>query len=212
MQKYLWEWSSLLDGKCQGLWWRKGGQVQDVVFTKEVVSGLWACWKGFKSHLVCLCSSGNFRAFFLVCISLCEIATCHCLRNSQNLLAPSSGTDVRKMCKTVKPAPGQGQVRVLRWSISHCSCSFAAVSWLLHRLSFIQDYELEAEKLRSLLDLENGRNSHVNKRARLQSPAAKVKEEVSCEWRLPKALWMQSSVIHMEEEEELVLGQWYQNA
>lgn len=41
----------------------------------------------------------------------------------------------------------------------------------------VKDYELEAEKLRSLLDLENGRNSHVNKRARLQSPAAKVKEE-----------------------------------
>ncbi|XP_051023192.1 periplakin [Acomys russatus] len=40
-----------------------------------------------------------------------------------------------------------------------------------------KDYELEAEKLRSLLDLENGHNSHVNKRARLQSPAAKVKEE-----------------------------------
>lgn len=42
-----------------------------------------------------------------------------------------------------------------------------------------QDYELEAEKLRSLLDLENGRSSHVSKRARLQAPAAKVKEEVS---------------------------------
>ncbi|XP_037363542.1 periplakin [Talpa occidentalis] len=41
----------------------------------------------------------------------------------------------------------------------------------------VKDYELEAEKLRSLLDLENGRNSHVSKRARLQSPAAKVKEE-----------------------------------
>nr|XP_006984729.1 periplakin [Peromyscus maniculatus bairdii] len=41
----------------------------------------------------------------------------------------------------------------------------------------VKDYELEAEKLRSLLDLENGRNIHVNKRARLQSPAAKVKEE-----------------------------------
>ena len=44
-------------------------------------------------------------------------------------------------------------------------------------LSLTQDYELEAEKLRSLLDLENG--SHVTKRARLQSPAAKVREEVS---------------------------------
>ncbi|KAJ1067859.1 hypothetical protein K5549_016513, partial [Capra hircus] len=41
----------------------------------------------------------------------------------------------------------------------------------------VKDYELEAEKLRSLLDLENGRNSHVSKRARLQSPAAKVREE-----------------------------------
>ncbi|KAM5227299.1 periplakin [Ctenodactylus gundi] len=41
----------------------------------------------------------------------------------------------------------------------------------------VKDYELEAEKLRSLLDLENGRNSHVSKRARLQSPATKVKEE-----------------------------------
>ncbi|XP_058426096.1 LOW QUALITY PROTEIN: periplakin [Diceros bicornis minor] len=41
----------------------------------------------------------------------------------------------------------------------------------------VKDYELEAEKLRSLLDLENGRSSHVNKRARLQSPAAKVREE-----------------------------------
>ncbi|KAM5130731.1 periplakin isoform 2-T2 [Callospermophilus lateralis] len=41
----------------------------------------------------------------------------------------------------------------------------------------VKDYELEAEKLRSLLDLENGSNGHVSKRARLQSPAAKVKEE-----------------------------------
>ncbi|XP_041531754.1 periplakin [Microtus oregoni] len=41
----------------------------------------------------------------------------------------------------------------------------------------VKDYELEAEKLRSLLDLENGRSSHLNKRARLQSPAARVKEE-----------------------------------
>uniref|UniRef100_A0A5F4WI27 Periplakin n=2 Tax=Callithrix jacchus TaxID=9483 RepID=A0A5F4WI27_CALJA len=41
----------------------------------------------------------------------------------------------------------------------------------------VKDYELEAETLRSLLDLENGRSSHVNKRARLQSPAAKVNEE-----------------------------------
>lgn len=49
----------------------------------------------------------------------------------------------------------------------------------LCHVSLTQDYELEAEKLRSLLDLENGRNSHVSKRARLQSPAAKVREEVS---------------------------------
>nr|XP_055195219.1 periplakin isoform X2 [Nyctereutes procyonoides] len=41
----------------------------------------------------------------------------------------------------------------------------------------VKDYELEAEKLRSLLDLENGRSSHMSKRARLQSPAAKVREE-----------------------------------
>lgn len=41
----------------------------------------------------------------------------------------------------------------------------------------VKDYELEAEKLRSLLDLESGRSSHVSKRARLQSPAAKVREE-----------------------------------
>ncbi|XP_045639892.1 periplakin isoform X1 [Ursus americanus] len=41
----------------------------------------------------------------------------------------------------------------------------------------VKDYELEAEKLRSLLDLENGRSSHVSKRARLHSPAAKVREE-----------------------------------
>ncbi|XP_057603736.1 periplakin isoform X2 [Hippopotamus amphibius kiboko] len=41
----------------------------------------------------------------------------------------------------------------------------------------VKDYELEAEKLRSFLDLENGRNSHVSKRARLHSPAAKVREE-----------------------------------
>ncbi|XP_007937906.1 periplakin [Orycteropus afer afer] len=41
----------------------------------------------------------------------------------------------------------------------------------------VKDYELEAEKLRSLLDLESGRNTHASKRARLQSPAARVKEE-----------------------------------
>lgn len=44
--------------------------------------------------------------------------------------------------------------------------------------TLLQDYELEAEKLRSILDLENGRNGYMNKRPRLQSPAAKVKEEV----------------------------------
>ncbi|XP_072838472.2 periplakin [Pogona vitticeps] len=41
----------------------------------------------------------------------------------------------------------------------------------------VKDYELEAEKLRSILDLENGRNGFMNKRPRLQSPATKVKEE-----------------------------------
>ncbi|XP_077172111.1 periplakin [Paroedura picta] len=41
----------------------------------------------------------------------------------------------------------------------------------------MKDYELEAEKLRSILDLENGRNGFTSKRPRLQSPAAKVKEE-----------------------------------
>lgn len=54
----------------------------------------------------------------------------------------------------------------------HCLCPLPC-------LSLTQDYELEAEKLRSLLDLENGRSSHVSKRARLHSPAAKVREEVS---------------------------------
>ncbi|XP_063170890.1 periplakin [Candoia aspera] len=41
----------------------------------------------------------------------------------------------------------------------------------------VKDYELEAEKLRSILDLENGRNGFMSKRPRRQSPAAKVKEE-----------------------------------
>uniref|UniRef100_A0A670JYC2 Periplakin n=1 Tax=Podarcis muralis TaxID=64176 RepID=A0A670JYC2_PODMU len=41
----------------------------------------------------------------------------------------------------------------------------------------VKDYELEAEKLRSILDLENGRNGFMSKRPRIQSPAAKVKEE-----------------------------------
>jgi len=47
---------------------------------------------------------------------------------------------------------------------------------------FPQDYELEAEKLRSILDLENGRNGYTSKKPRLQSPAAKVKEEVNNGW------------------------------
>ncbi|XP_009993749.1 PREDICTED: periplakin [Chaetura pelagica] len=41
----------------------------------------------------------------------------------------------------------------------------------------VKDYELEAEKLRSILDLENGRNGYTSKKPRLQSPAMKVKEE-----------------------------------
>ncbi|KAI5937481.1 Periplakin [Manis javanica] len=41
----------------------------------------------------------------------------------------------------------------------------------------VKDYEIEAEKLRSLLDLENGRSSHLSKRARLQNPTTKVREE-----------------------------------
>uniref|UniRef100_A0A8C9EZU1 Periplakin n=1 Tax=Pavo cristatus TaxID=9049 RepID=A0A8C9EZU1_PAVCR len=41
----------------------------------------------------------------------------------------------------------------------------------------VKDYELEAEKLRSILDLENGRSGYQSKKPRLQSPAAKVKEE-----------------------------------
>ncbi|KAM4698817.1 periplakin [Rhinophrynus dorsalis] len=40
----------------------------------------------------------------------------------------------------------------------------------------VKEYELDAEKLRSILDMENRRNSY-SKRARLQSPAVKVKEE-----------------------------------
>ncbi|XP_053550484.1 periplakin [Bombina bombina] len=40
----------------------------------------------------------------------------------------------------------------------------------------VKDYELESEKLRSILDMENRRNTY-SKRARIQSPAAKVKEE-----------------------------------
>ncbi|CAH2307883.1 periplakin [Pelobates cultripes] len=40
----------------------------------------------------------------------------------------------------------------------------------------VKDYELDAEKLRSMLDMENRRSSY-SKRARIQSPATKVKEE-----------------------------------
>ncbi|KAM9305204.1 periplakin [Gastrophryne carolinensis] len=40
----------------------------------------------------------------------------------------------------------------------------------------VKDYELDAEKLRSILDMENRRNSY-SKRARILSPANKVKEE-----------------------------------
>uniref|UniRef100_A0A8C5QMB9 Periplakin n=1 Tax=Leptobrachium leishanense TaxID=445787 RepID=A0A8C5QMB9_9ANUR len=39
-----------------------------------------------------------------------------------------------------------------------------------------KDYELDAEKLRSILDMENRRNTY-SKRPRIQSPATKVKEE-----------------------------------
>ncbi|KYO32507.1 periplakin [Alligator mississippiensis] len=46
-----------------------------------------------------------------------------------------------------------------------------------HYQQAVKDYEIEAEKLRSILDLENGRNGYMSKRPRLQSPAAKVKEE-----------------------------------
>ncbi|XP_062999416.1 periplakin [Elgaria multicarinata webbii] len=46
-----------------------------------------------------------------------------------------------------------------------------------HYQQAVKDYELEAEKLRSILDLESGRNGFLSKRPRLQSPAAKVKEE-----------------------------------
>ncbi|OCT61800.1 periplakin [Xenopus laevis] len=40
----------------------------------------------------------------------------------------------------------------------------------------VKDYELEAEKLRSILDMENRRNSY-SKRLKIQSPASKVKEQ-----------------------------------
>lgn len=63
---------------------------------------------------------------------------------------------------------------------------------------FPQDYELEAEKLRSILDLENGRNGYISKKPRLQSPAAKVKEEVSkqcpTEAKAAHSLWDQQGL------------------
>lgn len=62
----------------------------------------------------------------------------------------------------------------------YCHFSYASV--------FPQDYEIEAEKLRSILDLENGRNGYMSKRPRLQSPAAKVKEEVSQKWLLERLM------------------------
>ncbi|KAM8961664.1 periplakin [Pelodytes ibericus] len=40
----------------------------------------------------------------------------------------------------------------------------------------VKDYELDAEKLKSILDLENRRTSY-SKRSKIQSPATKVKEE-----------------------------------
>ena len=51
-----------------------------------------------ESLSLCLCSSGNCRAYFLVCMSLSEVAAYrHRLSSSQDLLAASSGADVRKM-------------------------------------------------------------------------------------------------------------------
>ncbi|XP_078519031.1 periplakin isoform X1 [Lissotriton helveticus] len=41
----------------------------------------------------------------------------------------------------------------------------------------VKDYEFEADKLRSIMDLENRRNGLSPKRPKIQSPAAKVKEE-----------------------------------
>ena len=90
------------------------------------------------------------------------------------------GTAVRKTHADYKTSTwhraGLGQPEGVQEHV----CLFSAVLISpLPCLSLMQDYELEAEKLRSLLDLENGRSSHVSKRARLQSPATKVKEEVS---------------------------------
>lgn len=43
---------------------------------------------------------------------------------------------------------------------------------------FVQDYENEAERFRSVLDLEDGLVSQTYKRSRLESPALRVKGEV----------------------------------
>lgn len=48
----------------------------------------------------------------------------------------------------------------------------------------VQDYENEAERFRSILDLEDGLVSQTYKRSRLQSPALRVKGEVKLEYRL----------------------------
>lgn len=134
-------------------------------------------WKVRRANLVCVSAVvGNCRHIFLSGYCSLREHLHHCLSSSRDLLVARSGTDARKLGKTAKPGPGSlkslegEQIMITSW-----------LSLLTSALpSFTQDYELEAEKLRSLLDLENGRNSHVNKRARLQSPAAKVKEEVSC--------------------------------
>lgn len=42
----------------------------------------------------------------------------------------------------------------------------------------LQDYETEAEKFKSILDLEDGLVPQTYKRSRLESPAATVKAEV----------------------------------
>ena len=43
---------------------------------------------------------------------------------------------------------------------------------------FLQDYENDTEKFKSLLDLEDGLVPQTYKRSRLESPALRVKEEV----------------------------------
>lgn len=50
---------------------------------------------------------------------------------------------------------------------------------LLFVCSLVQDYENEAERFRSILDLEDGLVSQTYKRSRLESPALKVKGEVN---------------------------------